>query len=335
MKRMAQGMTQRLLTLLAAFTLLAPSLTYAQRVEYYHVDALGSVRAVTDEQGDVIERHDYLPFGEEWNPEPSSQPRKFTGKERDQETGWDYFGARYYEASLARFTSIDPVITFDENRVDPQRWNRYAYVRNNPMRYVDPDGKAVTVAAILALGWAAFEIGSQIYDAYSTVETLADPEISARDKALVAGLFVAGAIAPGGGYSSAAKATLGKADNVAPTIGQLRRSGQADAHHIIQDAAVRDLPGYSSNAAPGLRLPGPAGSAGTAHNIATRVQRRAGGGTYAAERRIGYRAARRAGVSKEEARDAIRRADEYFESIGVTGETRTRIPGNRPSNEVK
>jgi RHS repeat-associated protein len=163
MKRMAQGMTKRLLTLLAAGSLLAPSLATAQRVEYYHVDALGSVRAVTDEQGEVLERHDYLPFGEEWNPQPSGQPRKFTGKERDQETGWDYFGARYYEASLARFTSLDPVTTFDENRVDPQRWNRYGYVRNNPMRYVDPDGQVIETA------WDAFNIGLGVASFVSNV----------------------------------------------------------------------------------------------------------------------------------------------------------------------
>ena len=64
-----EGMNKRLLILTAACSLLAPSLAHAQRVEYYHLDALGSVRAVTDQQGRVVERHDYLPFGEEWNPD--------------------------------------------------------------------------------------------------------------------------------------------------------------------------------------------------------------------------------------------------------------------------
>jgi len=115
----------------------------AQTVEYYHHDALGSVRAVTDQSGAVVERHDYLPFGEELNPPSGAQPRHFTGKERDQETGLDYFGARYYSAETARFTTIDPIFTWKENLVDPQRWNRYAYVRNNPLRYTDPDGRAI------------------------------------------------------------------------------------------------------------------------------------------------------------------------------------------------
>ena len=75
-------------------------------VRYYHVDALGSVRAVSDGTGALISRHDFLPFGEEWQPEPTSpDQRLFTGKERDVESGLDYFGARYLRADLGRFTS--------------------------------------------------------------------------------------------------------------------------------------------------------------------------------------------------------------------------------------
>jgi RHS repeat-associated protein len=54
-----------------------------------------------------------------------------------------YFGARYYRADLGRFTTVDPVYTWQENLTDPQRWNRYAYVRNNPLRYTDPDGRCL------------------------------------------------------------------------------------------------------------------------------------------------------------------------------------------------
>jgi RHS repeat-associated protein len=67
--------------------------------------------------------------------------RLFTGKERDAETDLDYFGARYMRAGVGRFTTIDPAMTIEANLVDPQRWNRYAYVRNNPLRWVDPDGR--------------------------------------------------------------------------------------------------------------------------------------------------------------------------------------------------
>ena len=57
-----------------------------------------------------------------------------------------YFGARYYGSKIGRFTTVDPVYTWRENLVDPQRWNRYAYARNNPLRYVDPDGRVLVLA---------------------------------------------------------------------------------------------------------------------------------------------------------------------------------------------
>ncbi|HSU30873.1 MAG TPA: RHS repeat-associated core domain-containing protein [Bryobacteraceae bacterium] len=66
---------------------------------------------------------------------------RFTGKERDTETGLDYFGARFYGSALGRFTSPDPVFFQKAMLADPQRWNLYAYVRNNPLALVDPKGK--------------------------------------------------------------------------------------------------------------------------------------------------------------------------------------------------
>ena len=124
-------------------------------VEYYHLDAVGNVRAVTNQAGQVTERHDYLPFGEECVTGscagnvtlPGDQPKRFTGKERDEETGLDYFGARYYGSKPGRFTSPDPISHPAQSRAglgaylsEPQRWNRYAYATNNPLRYVDPNG---------------------------------------------------------------------------------------------------------------------------------------------------------------------------------------------------
>jgi len=139
--------------LLATAALLLPAVGSAQTVEYYSLDAIGSVRVVTDRQGKVIERHDYLPFGEECITGPcasnpgvgAGQSRKFTGKERDPEGGLDYFGARYYGSIGGRFTTVDPVMDQGTALVDPQRWNRYAYATNNPLRYVDPDGRETVV----------------------------------------------------------------------------------------------------------------------------------------------------------------------------------------------
>jgi len=65
--------------------------------------------------------------------------RKFTGQKRDNETGLDYFEARYFSAPLGRFTSPDPLLNSGRPN-NPQTWNRYAYVLNNPLRFIDPTG---------------------------------------------------------------------------------------------------------------------------------------------------------------------------------------------------
>jgi RHS repeat-associated protein len=69
--------------------------------------------------------------------------QKFTGKERDAETGLDFFGARYMSAAQGRFTSPDPVYFQKEMLTDPQRFNLYAYTRNNPLRFIDPFGESI------------------------------------------------------------------------------------------------------------------------------------------------------------------------------------------------
>lgn len=119
---------------------------------YLTSDHLGSTRIVTDANGNVESRHDYLPFGEEWASTyggrssitgysaNSNVRQKFTGKERDQETGLDYFGARYMSAAQGRFTSPDPK-SAGSDLANPESWNGYAYGLNNPLRYVDQNGK--------------------------------------------------------------------------------------------------------------------------------------------------------------------------------------------------
>ena len=70
---------------------------------------------------------------------------RFTGNERDRETGLDYFGARYLSADQGRFTSPDKPFA-DQNTADPQSWNLYSYTRNNPLKFVDDDGFAIVYA---------------------------------------------------------------------------------------------------------------------------------------------------------------------------------------------
>jgi len=118
-------------------------------ISYLTTDTLGTPRINTDANGQVTARHDYLPFGEEiiglGNRQSSNGyqdddiSQKFTGQIRDEESGLDYFEARYYGSKLGRFTSLDPLLE-SGRAIRPQSWNRYAYVLNNPMRFTDPDG---------------------------------------------------------------------------------------------------------------------------------------------------------------------------------------------------
>jgi RHS repeat-associated protein len=124
-------------------------------IEWVVPDQLGTPRMIADKTGSLagIKRHDYLPFGEELFAGTGNRTaqngyagddvrQKFTQKERDVETGLDYFGARYYSSVQGRFTSVDPgnhQALHDLS--DPQSWNAYAYVNNNPLCRVDHDGK--------------------------------------------------------------------------------------------------------------------------------------------------------------------------------------------------
>lgn len=98
-----------------------------------------------------MRRHDYLPFGEEltasvgaqrsgvgYEPPLSNVRQKFASKERDIETGLDYFGARYFASVQGRFTSTD---SEGPELLNPQTLNKYRYCLNNPLRYIDQDGK--------------------------------------------------------------------------------------------------------------------------------------------------------------------------------------------------
>ncbi len=124
---------------------------------YLTTDHLGSTRLITKADGAVDQRIDYLPFGKAIPTGVSSRatgqgyqtnnyldPLKpgFTGKDRDAETGLDYFGARYLAAAQGRFASADAPFA-DQFPENPQSWNLYSYVRNRPLLYVDPTGEAV------------------------------------------------------------------------------------------------------------------------------------------------------------------------------------------------
>lgn len=106
---------------------------------FYHADPLGSVHYLTDWNGQIRQHTQYTPFGEvfvEEHTSTDSHPYKFNGKELDAETGYYYYGARYYDPRFSMWNSVDP-LTEQFPGMSP-----YAYNFQNSMRYIDPDGRA-------------------------------------------------------------------------------------------------------------------------------------------------------------------------------------------------
>jgi RHS repeat-associated protein len=120
---------------------------------YVVLDHLGSTRMLTDANGSsTVTQYDYLPFAQEllastngrttgmgYPASADGSNPKFTGKNRDQETFLDWYEVRYMSGAQGRFQSVDPA-NAGANPADPQTWNAYAYVGNNPLSYTDPSG---------------------------------------------------------------------------------------------------------------------------------------------------------------------------------------------------
>ena len=119
--------------------------TSGYQLHYHFSDWLGSRRIQTASSGSAEETCWNQPFGDNWACSGTdATEHHFTGKERDSESGNDYFGARYYASSMGRFMSPDwnsgPVAIPFSDLNDPQSLNLYGYVRNNPLSKVDADG---------------------------------------------------------------------------------------------------------------------------------------------------------------------------------------------------
>jgi RHS repeat-associated protein len=186
----------------------------ASGTQYLFADTLGSTRMVitsTSTSTCVTSRLDYLPFGYEvpssvglrqnitdacagqslstYSDDPVFR-QKFTGKERDAETGLDYFGARYFSGVQGRFTSPDPVLNAERTITNPQRWNRYAYVINNPLAKVDPTGAQDSLASYELQQAAVFQMTPHQRELY-------EQQQSAMNKGtLVGAAGVVGFVAP-------------------------------------------------------------------------------------------------------------------------------------------
>jgi RHS repeat-associated protein len=143
-------------------------------VVYYAADHLGTSRVVASSTGAILDQSDFYPFGGERVLSASSgNAYKFTGKERDTESGLDMFGARYYGSSLGRFMTPDwaakPTDVPYANFGNPQSLNLYSYVENNPTTTGDPDGHCPPCAPYEVANY----LDSKINSAVSYVENKA------------------------------------------------------------------------------------------------------------------------------------------------------------------
>ena len=107
-------------------------------------DQTGSSSWISDQYGNMLEHFRYLPFGEIWTNERltnKSSRYTFSGKEKDEETGYSYFGARYYNSDLSIWLSVDPMAHLYPS-LSP-----YVYCANNPIKYIDPTGMVIDPAS--------------------------------------------------------------------------------------------------------------------------------------------------------------------------------------------
>ncbi len=129
----------------AIYTRIDDGQALTDKTRYLHKDHLGSVESITDEQGVVTEHLSYDAHGKrrqsDWNAgtpaAPSETPRGFTGHEHLDGVGLIHMNGRVYDPTLGRFLSADPNVQAPS---DTQSFNRYSYVKNNPLSYNDPSG---------------------------------------------------------------------------------------------------------------------------------------------------------------------------------------------------
>ena len=208
---------------------------------FLDADALGTTRLKADVSATILNCYDFLPFGQEllagtdarpscFATPPDSFNLKFTGKERDAESGLDYFGARYFSGPEGRFTGADAPFS-DQDPSDPQSWNLFSYGRNNPLSNTDPTGMFVesktpppqcndpwATCGSLSQLWSFLEQGTQQIvhttqqAAHSTFQFLSASRntgcLSATTAAGTVGGTAVGAVA-GGGVLSLPGAVLG------------------------------------------------------------------------------------------------------------------------------
>jgi RHS repeat-associated protein len=156
----------------------APATTF-----FAHKDHLGSTRTLTKVDKSNHEVLDYLPYGEQIAG-GSATSHKFTGKERDSESGLDNFGARMYASTMGRFSSADPITVTPARQLDPQLLNLYSYVRNNPLVFIDPTGMIIDTSRLSEDDLKKYNQAVELANQRDANGNLLHPELNAQITAL-------------------------------------------------------------------------------------------------------------------------------------------------------
>jgi len=274
---------------------------------WYHCDQIGAPLELTDAQGNIAWAVDYKVWGEATL---RAVPRAATGtdgiggpRRRGYGPGEDWHAANGEPIRRAAPPLIEQPFRFQGQQFDEETGLHY-----NRFRYYDPGvGRFASQDPIGLLG------NANIYFYAPSSAKFVDPL----------------GLAPFKPCPCVCKNILAKMQANGREYGSYT-AVPPDSHHIIQNAAAQNIPGYSRSKAPAVQLGGKSTTIGSEHYIATQVQRQAGGGTYAAERRIGYKAIRKAGLSEEESKCLfLMHVDPHFNGLSVSGSSPTRIPGNR------
>ena len=224
-----------------------------KEVYFYHGDHLGSANWITDFTGTPIQYIHYAPYGELVENQHAAgydERYKFTGKERDVETGYDYFGARFYWATIGHWLSVDPLADKYPN-ISP-----YAYCAWNPVKFVDPDGNFVgTAIDIFCVGMDLYSIGKNLAEG-NTQAAIVDAGALAIDALAV---FVPGVTAGAGIAVKAARAAdkggdaiktgkqLQKTEHIIPPNGGKAKPHGGQTHNAKIDDFIQGLGDEVSN----------------------------------------------------------------------------------------
>ena len=174
---------------------------------------------------------------------PGFQPFGFAGGLTDPDTGLIRFGVRDYDPETGRWAAKDP-LGFEAGEL-----NLYAYVGNDPVNVIDPDGGLPILIPVVLGAVAVFEAAATAHDVYSAGQALMDKCASGLAKSIAVAGAVGGAFLPGGGYGTAGRAVVSQGDEAIrggvyvltdPATGKVMRSGRTKHLDVRKAQHKRD-----------------------------------------------------------------------------------------------